>query len=212
MSPPPGGNTPDALTPSQRKALALQRIDASRSQLIVHLYPQPEVRHRVDTDPATAPPPSSDSVSRWMARAQRNGLVEATWRMARALGRRWWTRQPWHASAELVASTLAHEAKPLVRRHPWVSVAAGAAAGAVAMAAVPWLLRSLRRQAQPWRDEFGKLLWQQLAQAPVQLAIAGALTAWLTDFSRRSSQDHQPDAASGEPAPTVSAAPAPPVP
>lgn len=206
------GETRNTLTPSQRKALALQRIDASRSQLIVRLYPQPETRSPPDADPAGARSWSSSGISHWMARAQRNGYLDATWRMARALGRRWWTRQPWHASVELVASTLAHEAKPLVRRHPWASLAAGAAAGAVAMAAVPWLTRSLRRQAQPWRDDFGKMLWHQLAQAPVQLAIAGALTAWLTDVSRRSAQAQQPDADPGEPASDVSAAPTPPVP
>ena len=32
----------------------------------------------------------------------------------------------------------------------------------------------------------GGLLWTQLAQAPLQIALASAVTAWLTDLARKS--------------------------
>lgn len=181
MSPqPPSPERPP--TAAQRKALALARLDASRTQLIQRLYPAPSDRgaHAAAGD-AGAVGLVASLMNVLMARAQRDGLPRAAWRTARALARRWWTRQPWHASVELVAGTLADEVKPVVRRHPWASLAAAAAVGGALMMARPWVAHSLRRQTRDLPHRVGRMLWQQLAQAPVQLALLGALTAWLKD-------------------------------
>ena len=172
-------------SPAERKHLALQRLEASRSQLIVNIYPAPDQRRR-------AGGASSDSQPVWngmaglMARAQRNGFVNAAWRTARALGRRWWTRQPWHASVDLVANTLAHEAKPIMRQHPWATLAVGSAAGAALVLVLPWATRSIKSQAGPWHNNLGGMIWHQLGQTPVQLALTGALTAWIAEVGQRS--------------------------
>ncbi|AOW12688.1 hypothetical protein LPB72_16865 [Hydrogenophaga crassostreae] len=181
------GPTPHAaiLSPAERKALALHRIEASRTQLIVHVYPEP-VRRPHAGDKSSTQPPVWNGLAGLMARAERNGLVNAVWRTTRALGRRWWTRQPWHASVDLVAGTLAHEAKPIIRQHPWAALAVGGAAGAAVVVILPWITRSIKAQADPWRNNLGGMVWQQLSQAPVQLALTGALTAWIADINKRS--------------------------
>ena len=194
------------LSSSDRKARALQRLEASRSKLIVHIYPDPERRVRSHAAGESDPVADWSGVASLMARVERNGVVNAVWRTARALGRRWWTRQPWHASVDLVASTLAHEAQPILRRHPWASLAAAAAAGAAVVVVLPWTTRALKARAQPWRDNLGNLLWQQLGQAPVQLALAGALTAWVTETSQRAAR--APSAAAPTPVPRPEAPPA----
>ncbi len=177
--PPPSERPPTA---AQRKALALARLDASRTQLIQRLYPAPPDRgaHAAAGDAGVVGLVAS-LMNALMARAQRDGLPRAAWRTARALARRWWTRQPWHASVELVAGTLADEVRPVVRRHPWASLAAAAAVGGALMMARPWVATTLHRQTRDLPHRVGRLLWQQLAQAPVQLALLGALTAWLKD-------------------------------
>ncbi|QBM29843.1 hypothetical protein [Hydrogenophaga pseudoflava] len=179
MSPQP--SSPDRPpTAAQRKALALARLDASRTLLIQRLYPAPSERgaHAASGDAGVVGLVAS-LMNSLMARAQRDGLPRAAWRIARALARRWWIRQPWHASVELVAGTLADEVKPVVRRHPWASLAAAAAVGGALVMARPWVVHSLRRQTRDLPHRVGRMLWQQLAQAPVQLALIGALTAWL---------------------------------
>ncbi|WP_127804491.1 hypothetical protein [Hydrogenophaga sp. NH-16] len=179
MSPQP--SSPDRPpTAAQRKALALARLDASRTLLIQRLYPAPSERsaHAASGDAGVVGLVAS-LMNSLMARAQRDGLPRAAWRIARALARRWWIRQPWHASVELVAGTLADEVKPVVRRHPWASLAVAAAVGGALMMARPWVAHTLRRQTRDLPHRVGRMLWQQLAQAPVQLALIGALTAWL---------------------------------
>lgn len=180
--------TPQPLPPerprsaAERKALALARLDASRTLLIQRLSPAPP-----DRDAQTAAGEAgvgglfASLVPSLLARAQRDGLPRAAWRTARALARRWWTRQPWHASVELVAGTLASEVKPVVRRHPWASLAASAAVGGALMMARPWVAHTLRRQSRDLPHRLGRLLWHELAQVPVQLALIGALTAWLKE-------------------------------
>lgn len=169
-------------TAAQRKALALARLDASRTLLIQRLYPAPSERgaHAASGDAGVVGLVAS-LMNSLMARAQRDGLPRAAWRIARALARRWWIRQPWHASVELVAGTLADEVKPVVRRHPWASLAVAAAVGGALVMARPWVAHTLRRQTRDLPHRVGRMLWQQLAQAPVQLALLGALTAWLKD-------------------------------
>jgi hypothetical protein len=202
--------TEDVPSPSQRKALALQRLEASRSQLILQIYPQPTPKSKTTSETPGSGPSEAvwKGVDGLMSRIQRNGLATAVWRTARALSRRWWNRQPWHSSVELITSTLAHEAQPIVRRHPWASLAAAAVAGAAVATALPWATRSIQTRVRPWRDNFGSMVWQQLAQAPVQMAITGALTAWLTEISQRS-QSATPASQQPSPPPTPHHAPTP---
>ena len=121
MNPPPSSQPPlqpeRPLSTAERKALALARLDASRTLLIQRLYPAPSERsaHAAAGDAGVVGLMAS-LMNSLMARAQRDGLPRAAWRTARALARRWWTRQPWHASVELVAGTLADEVRPVVRR------------------------------------------------------------------------------------------------
>jgi hypothetical protein len=180
--------TPQPLPPerprsaAERKALALARLDASRTLLIQRLSPAPPDRDaRAAAGEAGVGGLFASLVPSLLARAQRDGLPRAAWRTARALARRWWTRQPWHASVELVAGTLASEVKPVVRRHPWASLAAAAAVGGALMMARPWVAHTLRRQSRDLPHRLGRLLWHELAQVPVQLALIGALTAWLKE-------------------------------
>lgn len=162
-----------ALSPGERKALALQRLDATRTRLIRHLYPAPS-GHEATNSPAVA-----RLLTAVMGRVQRDGWVRGAWRAVRALGRQWFKRQPWHAPAALVAGTLAQEVRPLLRHHPWACLATAAAVGAGLVLARPWVSRTVRQQMHGLPAQVGGLLWQQLAQAPVQLALAGALSAWL---------------------------------
>lgn len=182
MNPQPPLQPERPLSAAERKALALARLDASRTLLIQRLYPAPSERsaHAASGDAGVVGLVAS-LMNALMARARRDGLPRAAWRTARALARRWWTRQPWHASVELVAGTLADEVKPVVRRHPWASLAAAAAVGGALVMARPWVAHTLRRQTRDLPHRVGRMLWQQLAQAPVQLALLGALTAWLKD-------------------------------
>jgi hypothetical protein len=173
-------------SPAERKALALQRLDASRTQIILRLLPDEPARSSPKSTGPNAGPDFQGFTHTLLKRIERNGLANGAWRMARAWGRRWWTRQPWHTTAELLASTVAHEAKPIIRRHPMAALAAGAAVGAGLMALSPWAGRALRQKARPWSHQFGGMLWRQLAQAPVQIALATAVTAWLTELSRAS--------------------------
>lgn len=197
-------------TAAQRKALALARLDASRTLLIQRLYPAPSERsaHAASGDAGVVGLVAS-LMNVLMARAQRDGLPRAAWRTARALARRWWTRQPWHASVELVAGTLADEVRPVVRRHPWASLAAAAAVGGALMMARPWVATTLHRQTRDLPHRVGRLLWQQLAQAPVQLALVGALAAWLKERTPRApaGPGDTPSPAPAPTAPTSSATP-----
>jgi hypothetical protein len=178
----------------QRMRQAVARIEASRSALIVCLAPEPPTRRGGTSDEADgsgsgsvgAEPTFAQTLA---ARIERNGLLQGSWRTLRTLARRWWTRQPWHSSVDLVVQTLAHQTRPLMQRHPMATLAVGAAVGAglvaVASAVRPWAWHQIRGKASPWGDRVGGLLWAQLTSAPVQMAVAGALTAWLADQGRR---------------------------
>lgn len=190
------------LSTAERKALALARLDASRTQLIQRLYPHSPDRHTgAGAASAGLGGLAASLLDTLMNRSQREGAVHTVWRTARVLVRRWWTRQPWHHSVDLVAHTLAEEVRPVVRRHPWAAMAAAAAVGGALMLSRPWVARTLRRQARQWRSQFGRMLWHQLGQAPVQIALAGALGAWLKGRARSPQPppaDHRPGNTQGD--------------
>jgi hypothetical protein len=200
----------DHKTPSvdERVRRAVARIEASRSALVVCLAPDPPKRHGHTSgdagDAGADMDPNLSLIDTLKARIERNGLVQGSWRTVRTLARRWWTRQSWHRSVDLVVSTLAHEARPLIRNHPLAALAVGAALGAalvaVASAVRPWAAHRMRgNNSTTWRGRVGNLLWSQFSSAPMQMALAGALTAWVADQGmRRKAQSAEPP---GETAP-----------
>lgn len=179
-----------ALSADDRMRQAVTRIEASRSALIVCLSPEPPPVRRGSTPGAAgdghAPPSFAETLA---ARIERNGLLQGSWRTARTLARRWWTRQPWHSSVDLVGQTLLHQARPVMRRHPMTTLAVGATLGAGLVFLVstvrPWAWRHIQGQANPWRDRMGSLVWTQLTSTPVQMALAGALASWLSNQGNR---------------------------
>lgn len=208
----------DDKTPSadERVRRAVARIEVSRSALVVCLAPD-RPKRRGNTADATGEEgadadPNLSLLDTLKARIERNGLLQGSWRTVRTLARRWWTRQPWHSSVDLVVSTLAHEARPLIRRHPLAALALGAALGAalvaVASAVRPWATHRMRGNgSSTWRGRVGNLLWSQFSSAPMQMALAGALTAWLADQGiRRKAQSAARADASAPPSDLASGA------
>jgi len=186
----------DQPTADQRMKDALARIESSRSALIVCLSPDPsERRNRPDGGSGDGSTRQSFGQS-LAARIDRNGLLKGSWRTVRALVRRWWTRQPWHSSVDLVGQTLAHEARPWMQRHPLATLAVGAAVGAGLVTVLttfrPWAWRQIGAKGSPWGDRVGSLLWTQATSAPVQMALAGALAAWLADRGNRNAASSSP--------------------
>lgn len=181
---------------TDRLTAAKQRLEASRARLIHTFYPEPAQAPRPSSaSHASANPPGSD----W-ARALG---ADAPWDALQRLALRWWQRQTWHGPVELVAGTVLRQARPLVQRHPWAALGAGALAGALLVGAGPWLLRGTRRHTAPLRQQLVGSLWSTLGSASVQVALASALVAWMERHNR-------PDnAASPAPSPTPAPAPAP---
>lgn len=175
-------------TPEQRRRAALARIEASRCALIVRLAPDPP-RRRASTsgmdDSSDSSSEKRSFVDTLKARIERNGLLQGGWQTVRTLARRWWTRQSWHRSVDLVVETLVHEARPLMQRHPLATLATGAALGVGLVVVVstvrPWALHQIRGNGSSWGGRVGNLLWSQFSSAPVQMALAGALAAWVAD-------------------------------
>jgi hypothetical protein len=186
---------PIATSADERMAQAVARIEASRGALIRCLSPDEPTPRR---DPAQTSDRSGNTavgaswVESLMARIERNGLLQGSWRTLRALSRRWWKRQPWHGTVDLVGQTLVHQTQPIIRRHPLASLAVAAALGAGVTAALsaarPWAWQRVQHQAGPWRDRLSSLLWTQLTATPVQMALAGALAAWLADRTNTGAQ------------------------
>jgi len=202
-----------ALPTDYRMRQAVARIAASRSALIVGMMPDPPGPGDAATGRAGEHDAAGSFSETLKARIERNGLLQGSWRTARTLARRWWTRQPWHSSVDLVVQTLAHQARPLIGRHPLATLAVGAALGgglvAVASVARSWASQRTQRYASPWRDRMGSLLWTQLTAAPVQMALAGALAAWLADQGSRCARtaDATPGRAQAHAPPSGDAAP-----
>ncbi len=183
MSLPTRPQTGRDLSPAERKALALQRMDNSRTLLIQTVWPEPAT---ADLPRSTGPSSThARPLSLLLRQIGRKGLSDQTLGVARALAQRWWKRQPWRTSVGLVADTVAREARPVIRRHPWACLAAAAAVGGALVLVRPWLGAALRQQTQNLRHHAGQIVWAQLAQPSVQLALAGALSAWITTLARQ---------------------------
>jgi hypothetical protein len=205
QAPQPSGAHP-VPSAEERIQQAVTRIEASRSALILCLAPEQPAPTKPASRRAGAGDPVRSFAESLATRIERKGLVQGSWRTLRAMARRWWVRQPWHRSVDLVGQTLMHQARPLMHRHPVATLAVGTALGAglvaVASAARPWAWQQLRRQASPWGDRIGGLLWTQATSAPVQMALASALAAWLAEQGKRHTQQHASTASSEPPGTT----------
>ncbi|MFZ2828601.1 hypothetical protein, partial [Hydrogenophaga sp.] len=93
---------------------------------------------------------------------------------------------------------------PIVRRHPWAALAAGAAVGAALVSLTPWVFGAARNRWAPWRAHLGGMLWSQLGHASVQMAMAGALATWISDLGQQAqrSQDREAGAPPPDDLPT----------
>ena len=193
----PRSGAEEPVSADERMAQAVRRIEASRDALIRCMSPDEPTPRRDGSRPPQdgaqdAAADDASFVQSLVSRIERNGLLQGSWRTLRALSRRWWKRQPWHSSVELVAQTLAHQTEPLIRRHPLASLAVAAALGAGMVAAMsaakPWALQRVKHEAGPWKERLSSLLWSQLTTTPVQMALAGALAAWLADRANTAAQ------------------------
>ena len=183
-------NTPSpvpAVDLEPRVAQALVRLQASRAQLRA----------------AMLPPPQTESSSsggfglprRWRAmwRAWTRGspLAGVAGTAVGALGG-WWRSQPWHSTTEIAGRAVLAEVAPLVRRHPLLAVALGAAAGAALVAARPWRWEALSRRVRPLGGTLMRWTMAQLSQVPVQMALAALLAQFVADRSRGQSDAAAP--------------------
>lgn len=177
---------PHATSPEQRTAHALQRIEASRTLLILTLAPQSPRPSKRKTPPSPGGSATNNTAKEapfsatLAAHLTQDGFGTGTWQALTDAATEWLDKQPWYASAELVGSTVVHQVKPIVRRHPWLSLGAAAAVGAALVALRPWGWKPVQNRVTPWRGQVGSVVWGQLTQAPVQMALAGALAAWLS--------------------------------
>lgn len=194
-------------TAEEQMQNALARVESSRSALIVCLLPDPPERGVPSMDGVGNAGGRQSFGEKLSSRVARNGLLQGSWRTVRTIARRWWIRQPWHSSVDLLTQTLAHEARPLMRRHPLATLAFGAAVGAglvIAVAVVrPWIWRKIGGKDTPWGNRVGSLLWTQATSAPVQLALAGALAAWLAERGRHKAPSDGASAADARPQPVT---------
>ena len=110
----------------------------------------------------------------------------------------WWRSQPWHSATEIAGRAVLAEVAPLVRRHPLLAVALGAAAGAALVAARPWRWQALSRQVRPLGGSLMRWTLAQLSQVPVQMALAALLAQFVADRARGQATA-PPPADTGEP-------------
>lgn len=146
-------------SPASPVGAALARLQASRTQLRLAL---------VGDDPVPEP--------RWRGgRGLLRGLRPL--RPLRRLLLNWWASRSWRPAAELALGAAQAQLGPVVRRHPWLSVAAAAALGAGLAQLRPWRWPVLTRQALLWRGAALGAVASELARPETQAALLGALLA-----------------------------------
>ena len=95
----------------------------------------------------------------------------------------------WAAATSLLGQAVAQEVKPVVRRHPWLAVAAASLLGGAVVSARPLLWRAARPLVAPLGSMVRHGAWRLLTQAPVQMALTAALAAWIGDQRRDAARD-----------------------
>ena len=154
---------------------AIAALEASRQRMrgvmIPHREPDPEIHgHGVMTQGRV--------VWRYLRRTtQRHPAL----RLAVEAVQGWWMAHPVRQLTQTVAVPINDAAVPVVRRHPWTSVAVAASAGAALAVARPWRwnivaqqARQLRRQVVSWGLA---LAGGPMGQAVIASLLAGVVTA-----------------------------------
>lgn len=154
-----------------RSHAAIDRLSVSRSRLRQALLPGGEQNSAGDL--AGGRPRRS-----WFKR------LEAGWRRWRRQGtpltavsmalRLWGGRSAWPGSSRAQDSSVGS----IVRRHPWLTVAAASAAGASLVLARPWRWSLVRGVAFSARLQATDLLVGWLVRAPLQRQLASLFADW----------------------------------
>lgn len=186
---PPLPSPPDAHTPGLQAdpsvdatGAALARLASTRQRLLLTMAP-----HQSD-GAAQAHAGSAWIPRRWRALGRMlisRGPSAALLRGASAAVALWWRAQPWSTASGMLGRAVAHEVTPVVRRHPWLSVIVALALGAAVVSAKPWHWRAVRPYVAPLGPRLRHAAWKLFTQAPVQMAIAAVLAAWIGDQQRR---------------------------
>ena len=156
---------------------ALARLAHSRESLRHVMIPPRAARFRPD-DVASAgrfqwPRP----MRLWMARARRWMGDSPVAMIALDSVQTWWQRQPLRVAGEALGSEVGESLRPVIRRHPAISAALAAGAGAALVAARPWEWRWLGEQMHTLPKRALRWTMLQLAHAPVQTLLAGLVLA-----------------------------------
>lgn len=182
---PPGHNAPASAVLS-RVEQAVARLHGTRQALRQELMPPPE--------PAGAGG-STDFAG---------GLsLQRLWRQLRRWSRGWaplsvlvgaleqtWRAHPMRPAGEAIAEAYRTQVAPVLRKHPWATVAAAAGLGAMLMLGRRWHGPLLASTLRPLPQRLGRWLLLQLASAPVQTALA----AWLMMRAAKSADPPHADA------------------
>ncbi|MEO8542024.1 MAG: hypothetical protein ABI434_00500 [Burkholderiaceae bacterium] len=180
-----GSNPSQPDTNSDRTTLALQRLAVSRERLLRRLAPPSKVAEDASSGTGFRMP------LRWRALGRMllsRGPSAALGRAAMAALSQWWKSQPWHSSAEMLGQATMREVSPVMRRHPWLVLAAGVGLGAALFVLGPWRATGVSRYVKPLGGYMARAAWRLFGQAPVQMAIAAALAAWLGDQQRETQE------------------------
>jgi len=119
---------------------------------------------------------------------------------------RWWQRHPWRPAGETVVAELRASALPLIRRHPWATLGAAAAAGALLVAGRGRVWPVVVVQVRPLPSRLLHWLLAELRSAPAQAALASLLLVALRGRTGDGPADEPPPTPA---APGTAAAPPP---
>lgn len=186
------GGVDTSLEPDDHRQHSLQRLMASRSRLRAALIPahsQGGAAEHSGTHGSIAN--RARALWRLVMTRSAGGSVLST---AATLLRSWWERQPWHATTALLSDAVGREVSPWVKRNPLTAVALGACAGAAVAMARPWRSELVHSQTHHMGRSAGRWMFSQLTSAPMQMALAAAVAAWLEQRHTAQADGSPPDA------------------
>ena len=159
-----------AVEDNSPRALALARLSRSRQQLrdaLVEPAPRPSSQ-RAASGLGGAPLRWWRQLRRWAGHSP-IGLAAAS------AVRGWWRNHPWRPAAEVGTQELRSTLLPLVRQHPWTSVAVAAGLGAALVIGRQPVLRWASAHGRPLPGQLAQWAWQQASSPATQAWLAGWL-------------------------------------
>lgn len=128
------------------------------------------------------------------------GRLATLWRFTRQHARRqpvlanvvsaaeqWWQHHPWRAPSELALLELRSQLVPCIRRHPWRSMAAAAAAGAALSLWRPWRTPWISQTLVSSQGRMKQWLVTEFKRLPLQALLTQVLLAAATPGGSRAS-------------------------